>query len=284
MKNKTGLSGKIMDYFLQNEPAIRDIGFYGSSFPTKRLMWPVITMFISYVSWKSELMLRLKSHENCAIHMDGGKYHVMAMDKSDGHISDISGRYDNSGWENFLGIWSDSYENGKLISNPGTCYWLGVYNFVKQEARPEIVTCNEETRKLLHKLYCGIQEDISGLTADEKEKLAEAVEYGIISKKGNAYTPNFVIFTKQQLAALQENIYAPLLKAIEPKLHELSKQFAKNHKANFPRAKQGNIDYHIYLDLWMFGIFTLMFAAEDEIICTPDTPEEGAPLTLVLVR
>jgi len=283
LKNKADISDKIMGYLSQKEPAIREIGFKGSDFPLERLMWPIVTMFISYVSWNSGLLQRLKSHENCAIQADGGKYHVMASDKSDDHAIDISGRYDNSGWEDFWGIWSDSYENGKLTKNPGTCYWLGVYNFVKQETRPEIVTCNEDTRKFLHRLYCEIHED-SGLNISEKEKLAEAVESGLVSKNGNIYTPNFVVFTKEQLAILQEKVYAPLLTSIEPKLDVLAKQFAKNHRTNYPKAKEGNINYHTYLDLWMFGIFFLMFAAEDKKICIPDTSEEGAPLTLVLVK
>jgi hypothetical protein len=247
-------------------------------------MWAIITMFLSYASWNSELLLKLKSHDNQIIHMDGGKYHVMAGDKSDGHKSDISGKYDNSGWEDFWGIWSDFYENGTLTGNVGTCYWLGVYNFVKQETRPEIVTCEKETRRFLHTLYCGISENAIGLNDDEREKLAEAVRSGIFVKSGDAYKPNFVIFTKEQLTTLQEKIYAPLLAKIEPKLHELSKKFGKNHKADFPKAKQGNIDYHTYLDLWMFGVFTLMFAAEDGKIYLPETPEKGTPLTLVLVK
>ena len=283
-KNNAKLSDKITSYFWQNESKIREIGFHGSSFPTEYLMWPIITMFLSYTSWNSKLLLRLKSHDNRVIHMDGGKYHIMAGDKSDDHQNDISGRYDNSGWEDFWGIWSDSYENGALIKNPGTCYWLGVYNFAKQEIRPEIVTCEKETREFLHKLYCDILESNNSLNADEKEKLAEAVECGLVTKNDNTYTPNFVIFTKEQLAELQEKIYAPLLSEIEPIIYELSKKFEKNHKANFPNAKQGNVDYHTYLDLWMFGIFTLIFATEDKKLYKPDTPEKGVPLTLVLVR
>lgn len=283
LKNRTALIDKVIGHLWQNESAIREIGFHGSNFPAERLMWPIITMFLSYVSWNSELMLQLKSHDNRAIQVDGGKYHVMAADRSDGHKNDISGRYDNSGWEDFLGIWSDAYENGILTGSP-TCFWLGVYNFAKRETLPEIVTCEKETRVLLHKLYCGISENSDGLSVDEREKLAEAVESGLILKNGDSYTPNFVIFTREQLAVLQEKIYAPLLAAIEPKLHELAKKFGKNHKANFPKAKQGNIDYHTYLDLWMFGIFTLMFAADDGKLHLPDTSEEGVPLNLVLVR
>jgi hypothetical protein len=71
---------------------------------------------------------------------------------------------------------------------------------------------------------------------------------------------------------------------ITPKIDELAKQFGKIHKADFPKAKQGNIDHHTYLDLWIFGIFTLMFAAEDKKIHLPESSLDGTPLTLVLVK
>ena len=283
-KHRKSLHNKIVEYLWQNESKIRDIGFYGSDFPTRRLMWAIITMFISYASWNSELLLRLKSNDNREIHLDGGKYHVMAFDSSGGHKLDISGRYNNSGWEDFLGIAIDIYTNPDGV---GRYYWLGVYNFAGIEARPEIVTGDADTQALLCKLYCDVLEDSltpNSLSPNEKEKLAEAIESGLITKNGEQYRPNFVVFTQVQLAKLQNEILKPLLMLINPMFNELAKQFDKTHKADFPKAKQGNIDHHVYLDLWMFGIFTLMFATEEDKICLLETPQDGAPLTLVLVR
>jgi hypothetical protein len=240
-------------------------------------------MFLSYASRNSELLLRLKSQDNREIHIDGGKYHVMAMDCSDDHKSDISGSYNNNGWENFYGI---------VCDNLGDCdyerfYWLGVCNFFDKEARPEIVTGEEKTQALLYRLFCNVIKEgfsLDSLNIVEKEKLAKAIKSGLVHKSGNSYKLNFVVFSKDQLAKLQNEIYEPLLATIIPKLDELAKQFGKIHKSDFPKAKQGNIDHHIYLDLWMFGIFTLMFAVEDNLICLPKTSADGAPLTLVLVK
>ena len=281
-KHRSSLNNKVIDYLWQNESKIRDIGFYGSDFSTERLMWAVITMFISYASRNSELLLRLKSCDNREIHADGGKYHIMASDCSDGHKIDISGAYDNSGWENFYGIVCDNHSETGFERY----FWLGVYNFVCEEARPEIVMGEAKTQALLYKLYCDtLKADFSpgSLTSDEKEKLAEAVENGLILKNGEPYKPNFVVFTGEQLVKLQSEVYAPLLELITPKLDELAKQFDKIHKSDFPKAKQGNINHHKYLDLWMFGVFTLMFAAEDGKICLPQTPADGTPLTLSLI-
>lgn len=282
-KHRSGLNNKVIEYLWQNESKIRDIGFYGSDFPAERLMWAIITMFISYTSRNSELLLRLKSCDNREIHMDGGKYHVMALDSSDGHKLDISGAYDNSGWENFLGIACDNHSEIGFERY----FWLGVYNFADKEAHPEIVFGEEKTQALLYKLYCEVLKDGFSsvkLSSDEQEKLAEAVENGLVLKNGDIYKPNFVIFTREQLAKLQKEVYSPLLELITPKLDELAKQFDKIHKSDFPKAKQGNIDQHKYLDLWMFGVFTLIFAAEDGKISLPKTPADGTSLTLVLVK
>ena len=274
---------KVINYLWQNESKIRKIGFYGSDFPTERLMWAVITMFISYVSRNSELLLQLKSGDNREIHTDGGKYHVMAFDGSDGQYLDISGAYNDSGWENFLGIACDNFAPDGFERY----YWLGVYNFANSDAWPEIFTGEEKTRAFLHKLYCKIIRDdfvVGSLDAEEKEKLAEAVKNGLVTKSGNSYKPNYVVFTKEQLAQLQNEIYAPLLSLIAADLEKLAKQFGKLHKADFPKAKQGNINHHTYLDLWMFGIFTLIFATEENKLYLPKTSADGTSLTLVLAK
>jgi PHD/YefM family antitoxin component YafN of YafNO toxin-antitoxin module len=126
--------------------------------------------------------------------------------------------------------------------------------------------------------------NIDSLTNDEKEKLAEAVQDGLIAKINNRYKPNFVVMTLEQLSKLQEEIYAPLLLSITPKMKELAEIFSEMYKAEFPKACQGYIKYHTYVDLWDFGIFTLMFAAEDGKLYLPETPEKGVPLTLVIIK
>ena len=282
-KHKTGLGKKIIDYFLQNEAKIRSIGFHGSDFPVERLMWAIVTMFIKYTSLNNELFVRLRDHGSREIRTDGGHYYVMAMDKSDGHIFDISGAYDNSGWENFWGIAHDTFAPEGFEWH----YWLGIYNFVDEKYRPEIVTGDEKTQAMLYKLYCSTLEDgfsLETLNPDEKEKLAEAVANGLILKNSDSYKPNFAVFTKEQLTRLQHEVYAPLLAMITPRFDELAKQFNKNYKTDFPKAMQGSIDRSTYVSLWMFGIFALIFAAEDKKIYLPKTPFEGAPLTLILVK
>lgn len=282
-KNRSTFIDGITKQLWESENRIRSIDFCGADFPTEKLMWSIIMMFLSYVSRNSELLLRLKNRDNCEIHLDGGKYHVMAADYSDGHQIDVTGSYNSNGWNDFYGICCDNWEADGI----GSYYWLGVYNFCDKAYRPEIITSDKPTLKVLHKLYCDTSESnfkAESLTVNEKDKLAEAVQIGLITKDGYSYKPNFVIFTKEQLAILQNKVFAPMLADITPKIEELYKQFSKMHKADFPKAKQGNIDHHVYIDLWMFGVFMLMYAAEDKKLYLPETPEQGTPLTLVLIK
>jgi len=68
-------------------------------------------------------------------------------------------------------------------------YWLGVYTFTKKEYHPEIININNKpTQALLHKLYCKILEPdftLNQLDSLEKEKLAEAVQDGLIIKSND---------------------------------------------------------------------------------------------------
>ncbi len=280
--SKTNYIDVIISELWRQEDKIRSIGFYGADFPADKLYWSIIMLFTGYCSHASELLLRLKSDKS-EIRPDGGKYRVTAADRSDGVKSGFS-HFEPIGWNDFYGICSDVWETGKEY---GSYYWLGTYHFSSSEYHPEIVSANSETRALLHKVYCKTLEtnfSTDGLTAEEKEKLAMAVESALIEKSGAIYKPNFVIFTPEQLRTLQTEIFKPLLEKITPQMEILSKKFMKLHKNDFSKVSESSMDWHVYVDLWVFGIFTLLFAANEGKLSLPEIPEKGVPLTLVVVR
>ena len=55
------------------------------------------------------------------------------------------------------------------------------------------------------------------------------------------------------------------------------------HKVDFPKIIKPYVDYHTYVDLWDFGIYTLMYAAQDGKLLMPEKPEDDTSLTLVFV-
>ena len=90
--------------------------------------------------------------------------------------------------------------------------------------------------------------------------------------------------TPEQLSKLQKEIFSPLLSSITPQIQELAKTLYKMYTTELPNTSHGYIEYHTYMDLWDFGVFSLMFAAEDKKLYLPETPEKGVPLTLVIVK
>lgn len=277
------LIDKIIDFLWSHEKGIRSIGFYGCEFPSEKLMWSIIMMFISFVSRNSPLLTSLKKIER-PIRPDGGKYIVMASDLSEGQKLDPNGYQGEILWGGYYGIVSDSCIPD---SNTEMYYWLGVNCFAGEKYHPDIVHADSTKRLLLHRIYTSTIEpwfSEDKLQPHEKEVLAEAVADGLIVKDGNQYKPNFVIFTAEQLEKLREDIFRPLLEDIEPVLSKLGTKISAMHKANFPKITKSYVDYYTYVDLWGFGIYTLMYAAQDGKLWMPENPEQGTPLTLVMIK
>jgi hypothetical protein len=278
------LIDRIIQYLWGHEKEIRDIGFYGADFPTERLMWAIVTMFISFVSRNSPLLTRLKRMEDRPIRPDGGKYVVMAADKSEGQVLDPNGYQGEILWGGYYGIVSDSCVPG---SSTDMYYWLGVGSFSKPEYHPDITRADGATRALLHWIYASAAEpwfSDDKLEPHGKEALAAAVADGLIEKAGDTYKPRYVVFTQEQMARLREDIYRPLMEAVEPVFDDLGKTISAMHKTDFPRINKSYVNYHTYVDLWDFGIYTLMYAAQDGRLRLPEKPEEGTPLTLVIIK
>jgi len=247
-------------------------------------MWAIVTMFISYVSRNSATLTRLKNRNHYPIRPDGGKYVVIASDMSEGQELDPDGYSGDILWGGFSGIWSGSCVPG---SSTDMYYWLGVNTFSDSRYRPEIVTAEHPRNLMLHWLYTsaiepGFSED--KLEPHEREALAEAVADGLILKEGGSYKPDFVVLSQEQLEILKENVYLPLMESIEPVLEKLGNKISAMHKADFPKVNKLYVDYHAYLDLWYFGIYTLMYAAQEGNLLMPDRPEQGPPLTLVIIK
>lgn len=278
------LIDKVIAYLWGREKEIRSIGFYGADFSTERLMWPIVTLFISFVSRNSPLLTQLKRREHYPIRPDGGKYVVMASDMSEGQSLDPKGYSGEILWGGFSGIWSDSCIEG---SNTEQYYWLGVHNFADARYHPAITRADCVTRSLLHRVYTdaaepGFTEEM--LEPQGKEVLAEAVADGLIKKEGDGYHPQYIVLTKEELRRLRDDIFVPLLQRIEPSLERLSKTIEDMHKRSFTRISQPYVDYHTYLDLWDFGIYTLMYAAQEGKLWVPEKAEDGVPLTLILIK
>jgi predicted transcriptional regulator len=285
----SGAGKKLIDAVIENlqkkEADIRKIGFYGSDFTMNRLLWPVIMLFLSYFSRNEDITHRLKCHDEREIRPDGGRYFIIGNDLSDGQDIKTDGYFKPEGWNDFYGIVSDiNSVEGKTESY----YWLGLYNFTAKKYHPDIINeDNESVRKVWHRLYCSLIEsgfNTQSLTGDEKEMLTVAIQSKYVTEDGGKYRPAFIILTSEQLKRLQIEIFKPLLEKITPELKKLYSIISAMHIKNMLKINKGDVNFLTYLDLWYFGIYVYIAVAADGLLYIPDTPEDGAPLTLVLIK
>ncbi|UCC15913.1 MAG: hypothetical protein JSU58_05935, partial [Dehalococcoidales bacterium] len=275
---------KIIAGLLEKESKIRDIDFHGADFNTDRLLWPVMMLFLSYFSRNSATTLRYKKPDDMEIRPDGGRYYIIGNDLSDDQEIDLNGYIRPEEWKDFYGIVSDSCATEGASDS---YYWLGLYTFTAREYHPDIISGDMYTRRAWHRLYCSLLDpgfSIDNLTDDEKEMMSQAVQKGFLSKEDGKYKPQFFIVTEDQLEQLRDEIFKPLLDEIEPEFEKLAGIISGMHAGNFPAVKKNYLDYLTYLDLWNFGIYAFIKAASDGLLYMPEKPEEGAPLTLVLVN
>ncbi|MBN2076558.1 MAG: RNA polymerase sigma factor [Dehalococcoidales bacterium] len=275
---------KVVAGLQEKEFEIRSVGFYGADFSADRLLWPVMMLFLSYFSRNSKTALRYKKSDDMDIRPDGGRYYVIGNDLSDNQEIDPDGYSRPEEWKDFYGIVSDSCATE---GESDSYYWLGLYNFTASEYHPDIINGDVYTRRAWHRLFCSLLEpgfSIDNLTDDEKEMLSRAVQKIYVSKKDEKYKPQFLIFTGKQLKRLQDKVCRPLLDEITPEIEKLVGIISAMHAGNFPAIKKNYLDYLTYLDLWNFGIYSFIKAASSGLLYLPNSPEEGATLTLVLVR
>ncbi|MFC1947267.1 RNA polymerase sigma factor [Chloroflexota bacterium] len=275
---------KVITGLLEKESEIRNVGFYGADFGTDRLLWPVVMLFLSYFSRNSETALRYKKPDDMEIQPDGARYYVIGNDLSEDQEIDPDGYSKPEEWKDFYGIVSDKCATE---GESDSYYWLGMYNFTASENHPDIINGDIYTRRAWHRLYCGLLEpgfSIDNLTKDEKEMLSVAVKKRFVSKEDDVYKPAFIILTNQQMKQLQNDIFKPLLDEVTPEIDELAGIISGMHTNNQTNIKKNYIDYLTYLDLWNFGIYTFIKAASNGLLYIPKKPEDGAPLTLVLVK
>lgn len=281
MDSRAELIDPILDHLNASERVIRELGFYGAGEAWERLLWPLIMLFTSYVSRNCPELTKRKRRDSREIRPDGGRYYIMASDLSDNQELDPNGYKAPPGWSGYYGICSDSCLPG---ASEDHYYWLGLYNFTTEDALPRIIEVRAGAQTALYELYIKLLEpdfDANSLGEYEKGALADEIASGIVSEE---FKPRFTAFTRAQFECLKQAVFAPLLTRLEPVFAALAPRIEAMHLASMPKVNHGYIDYYTYVDLWDFGIHTFMRAAEAGMLKLPETPREGAPLTLVIIR
>lgn len=252
VKHQDELSRVIIRRLQEKEKEIRAIGFVGAQRPMNQLLWWLIYHMQFLVLPGSECPER-------PIHPDGGKYHLM------GYLHETAPKW--SGWD----------YNGWMYS--GGFYWLGLYNFGMSKIRKLFDDESAQATLLTRLIEQGFAEDC--VMKSEKETLAQLVQEGFLFVQGEKIVPNFCILTAKQYAQLQENVFCPIAKEIQPAYVALEQEMRALCQKTLPTQLQGIVDLPLHMAMLDLHYMTAQIAFADGVLYQPETPEEGAFLTLV---
>jgi hypothetical protein len=117
---------------------------------------------------------------------------------------------------------------------------------------------------------------------EQKELLATAIQTGLVTKTEDGYSPQFVILKHSEYLRLTEQIFAPIVKTLEPVIEELAGVFASEYKKSLPTQVRTNIDWLTYVDISMLTYYTMLFGAGDGFLALPQDNDVGRLYTLVM--
>jgi hypothetical protein len=95
--------------------------------------------------------------------------------------------------------------------------WFGMYNFGHSEIEDMMDACDPQMQKL-HGMLCEILHsdyDISGYDEQKRFTLAQLAQKGFVRVEGKRAIPNFCVFTEEQYARLQEEVFDPIAAKLE---------------------------------------------------------------------
>ena len=268
-----------------------------------------------YFSESEPLKTLKKSPEDfeLELHKDGGRYVITGFNKSEDQGVDLDNGVlshpisDPEKWKGSRGVWCSESTSDEHPEENYETYYLGIYIFhntvstlTKNAGQQKIwknmlakLIKNDFTIKEPYELSveenklagvpAGMKLTVAEWSDEEKELLAIAVKENIIKKDGDKYIPKFTVFTREQIKKLRTEIFEPLVQLIKPQTLKLVGTFQELNEKRVPRKIQGYIKKWTYFDIWDSGIKNFMFAADDGYLYMPETPEDGACLTLSFI-
>lgn len=266
LKHRAQISDVIVQELLAAEDTIRKIGFYGSDRPMEKLLWQLIYTFCDYQ----------KSAERCQvfeapIRPDGGRYFPMGFDRTD--MENEKKVLNVTGWAQNGSMYNDGFS------------WYGLYNFGVSEIEDMLDAYSAEAaniHQLLKEIISkGVGADISGYAKEKQYELAKMAQKGFIRMEGGKAYPNFTVFTKEQYAALVEQVFAPLAKKLFGAVEALMKDLESYGKNKLPAHLSDYQGLLVRMALVDMAYVTTILAFEDGKLYHPMTKEDGEFLTLM---
>lgn len=255
--HKDELSREIVRQLMAHEQEIRAIGFIGCDVPMPRLLWWLIYRCTAALPNPAEMPPR-------PYHADGGAYHLMGFAREPENRHYLAWDY-----------------NGPMY-NDGF-HWFGLQHFGNSPVQDLFELNQPHMGKLCALLIRLILADFdpSCVTADEQELLAELLARGFLRKADGSIKPNFCVLTREQVQRLRQEVFLPIVEAVQPAWTRVCNELRTLCKASVPKHLQALADLPLHMAALAAGYMTEQIAYAYGALEKPETPEDAAMWTLV---
>ena len=255
--HKDELSREIVRQLMAHEQEIRAIGFIGCDVPMPRLLWWLIYRCTAALPNPAEMPPR-------PYHADGGAYHLMGFAREPENRHYLAWDYNGP-------MYNDGFR------------WFGLQHFGNSPVQDMFELNQPHMGKLCALLIRLIQADFdpSCVTADEQELLAELLARGFLRKADGSIKPNFCVLTREQVQRLRQEVFLPIVEAVQPAWTRVCNELRTLCKASVPKHLQALADLPLHMAALAAGYMTEQIAYAYGALEKPETPEDAAMWTLV---
>lgn len=255
--HKDELSREIVRQLMAHEQEIRAIGFIGCDVPMPRLLWWLIYRCTAALPNPAEMPPR-------PYHADGGAYHLMGFAREPENRHYLAWDYNGP-------MYNDGFR------------WFGLQHFGNSPVQDLFELNQPHMGKLCALLIRLIQADFdpSCVTADEQELLAELLARGFLRKADGSIKPNFCVLTREQVQRLRQEVFLPIVEAVQPAWTRVCNELRMLCKASVPKHLQALADLPLHMAALAAGYMTEQIAYAYGALEKPETPEDAAMWTLV---
>lgn len=255
--HKDELSREIVRQLMAHEQEIRAIGFIGCDVPMPRLLWWLIYRCTAALLNPAEMPPR-------PYHADGGAYHLMGFAREPENRHYLAWDYNGP-------MYNDGFR------------WFGLQHFGNSPVQDLFELNQPHMGKLCALLIRLIQADFdpSCVTADEQELLAELLARGFLRKADGSIKPNFCVLTREQVQRLRQEVFLPIVEAVQPAWTRVCNELRTLCKASVPKHLQALADLPLHMAALAAGYMTEQIAYAYGALEKPETPEDAAMWTLV---
>ena len=253
------------------EKDIRSLGFHGSDFKWNRLLWPMLMIFASTCIRTSEIIKVYDKRVELPMRTDGGKYQPTGSVKYD----------DEDIWHGYNGL--VTFHSG-FGDGPVNVNWLGAYNFAS-DFSSTVKDLGASTDTGLFDMYVSMatgEFDRARLSPYLESMLARNIAEGVV---GSDLKPNFMVIDADSMEKLRGDIFQPIAaEIIEPALQSVAETAAAYVRKQLPEGIRHMADFETEMDLSALCYRIIEFAGRSGMLFLPEDGNDGATLTLVLIR